>query len=380
MPKFLALVFFVFILFFSTVEAKAQEDSSQAKGTSSGWLERIINLTSINTQKHKLSFYPMVTFSERTGVSGGIIALWNIIPEKSKNQHQTQTVLTPSLLLSTKKMIEAELTADMFFQKWAVRVKTQYLFLPDQFFGIGNQDKEKPYSFFNMNRFLFESDVLRSFSKNWLLGLRIDVNYNQFTKIKGGLLNPSVCGYKGKWANGVGPMIVFDTRDDKIYPSKGILASVSTAFYGKFSKSNYDFILSELNIRYFIPLNTKKSVLAMQGFLSQSTQNTPFFKLPFIGDKHRLRGFSHPYLYMDKNAWFVQGEWRRHIWWRLGGVLFVGAGKVSEKFLQKPFEQTHFVGGGGLRFNVFEDINLRIDVGASSSRDLGVFFTIREAF
>lgn len=378
MKNFLLSTFFLLIFFFSATSSICQTDTVNKQKTSSHLLDRIINLTTIKTPKHKLSFYPMATFSQRTGLSLGLIALWNITPRKKEKQ--TQAILTPSLLLSTKKMIEAELTADIFLKKWAAKIKTQYLFLPDEFFGIGNQYKEKPYSFFNMNRFLFESDILRNITKNWLLGVRIDINYNRFGKIKGDLLNPTIIGYKGKWANGIGPIIVFDTRNDKIYPSKGMLASISTTFYNKFIKSNYDFILSTLNIRYFIPLHTKKSVLALQVFLSQTTQNTPFFKLPFIGDKHRLRGFSHPYLYMDKSAWFVQSEWRRHIWWRLGGVLFLGAGKVSKNLLQKPFEQTHFVAGGGVRFNVFGDINLRVDVGASNNQDLGIFFTIREAF
>lgn len=366
-------------LLFNTI-ANAQDTTKTKKHL----LERIVNLTTIETKRHNVSFYPMATYSQRDGLSGGILSIWSIKPRQKKNGKKqkitTPTILTPSFMMSIKKMIEAELVADVFLKNMMIRIKTKYLFLPDKFFGIGNDTKKKPYSFFNMNKFLFESDMVMNINEYWLTGVRIDVNYNALSKKTGTLLNDSVCGYKGGWTNGIGPIFIFDNRNNKIYPSKGWYVSLSATLYGKLLKSHYSFIKSALDIRHYISLKSKKSIIALQGFLSSTNGDIPFFKLPFIGDKRRLRGFSHPYLYMDRNAWFAQAEWRRHIAWRIGGVLFAGVGKVSNSFLHKPFNNLHFVGGGGLRFNVFSDINLRIDTGISDNGNLGIFFTIREAF
>lgn len=347
-------------------------------------VEEIIDKVTIERGRSTLSFYPMSGYSPRTGFEVGLMPVWRIKPlNEEACEFYRPTTIAPSVKISTKGMYEFEIDALVFTSKrWMYISKFQYLFLPDEFYGIGNQQKDPPYSSYDINRIAFKSDILKGLNASWFLGVRLDINYDEFTSIEGDLLNPSIVGYRGGWANGIGPGLAFDNRDDQLYPTKGWFVLFSAAVYDRLVGSDYSFTTGNLDVRKFISLKSDESILGFQAMINTTSGDVPFYKLSSIGGKRMLRGIAHPYRYIDKHSWFAQAEWRRHIWWRLGGVVFAGAGKVSPKFFQSPFTDLHIVSGGGLRFKVLPDegLNFRIDFGISNHGDTGVYFTIREAF
>lgn len=347
-------------------------------------VEDVIDMITIERGRSTLSFYPMAGYSPRTGFEIGVMPVWRIKPRNAEAcEFYRPTTFAPSFKLSTTGMYEFEVDALAFTSKrWMFISKFQYMFLPDEFYGIGNQEKDPPFATFDINRFLFKSDILKGISASWFVGLRLDINYDEFSNVDGDLLNPSILGYEGGWANGIGPGFAFDNRDDQLYPTKGWFVLFSSAIYDKFIGSDYQFVSSNLDVRKFFSLKGDESILGFQAMINATSGDVPFYKLSSIGGKRMLRGIAHPYRYMDKHSWFVQAEWRKHIWWRLGGVLFAGTGKVSPEFLQTPFSDMHFVAGTGMRFKVLPDegLNFRVDFGMSNHGDSGVYFTIREAF
>ena len=349
-----------------------------------GLVEDALDLVTIEKGRSTYSFYPMAGYSPRTGFEIGMMPVWRIKPKQNElSEFYRPTTIAPSFKVSTKGMYELEFDVLAFTSKrWMFISKFQYLFLPDEFYGIGNQQKEAPFSQYDINRFAFKSDVLKGINDSWFLGVRLDLNYDEFSNFEGDLLNPSVLGYDGGWANGIGPGMAYDSRDDQLYPSKGWFVVFSSAVYGSFMGSEYDFSSSSIDVRRFISLNGDKSILGFQGVVNATVGDVPFYKLASIGGKRMLRGIAHPYRYMDRHSWFAQAEWRKHIWWRLGGVMFVGTGKVSPDFFQSPFSNLHVVSGAGMRFKVLPDegLNFRVDFGISNHGDNGVYFTLREAF
>ena len=349
-----------------------------------GLAEDLIDMVTIEKGRHTLSFYPMAGYSPRTGVEFGLMPVWRIKPkDDAGSKYYRPTTFAPAFQVSTKGMYEVQFDALAFTKnRWMFISKFQYLYLPDEYYGMGNQKKTPPYSSFDINRFALKSDILKGLSDSWFIGLRLDLNYDAFSNIEGELLNPSVTGYDGGWVNGIGPGMAYDTRDDQLYPSKGWFMIFSSTAYGSFSGSDYDFTTTALDVRRFISLDSDKSILGLQAVVNANTGDVPFYKLASIGGKRMLRGIAHPYRYMDKHSWYAQAEWRRHIWWRLGGVVFAGTGKVSPDFFESPLKDLHVVSGAGLRFKVLPDegLNFRIDYGFSNHGDSGVFFTIREAF
>jgi len=380
-----ALVCFSLCLSAQTVEGEASDSTSNSFAEkAAGLVENAIDMVTIERGRTTLSFYPLAGYSPRTGFEIGVMPVWRIKPKSDVEcEFYRPTTFAPSLKVSTKGMYEVEFDALAFTaNRWMFISKFQYMFLPDEFYGIGNQQKDEPFTQYDINRFAFKSDILKGVNERLFFGIRLDLNYDEFSNFEGDLLNPSVLGYEGGWANGIGPGFAFDSRNDQLYPSKGWFVIFSMAAYDKFLGSNYQFTSSSLDVRKFISLKGNESILGFQAMVNATTGDVPFYKLSSIGGKRMLRGIAHPYRYMDKHSWFAQAEWRKHIWWRIGGVLFAGTGKVSPEFFQSPFTDLHVVGGAGFRFKVLPDegLNFRIDFGISNHGDNGVYFTIREAF
>lgn len=76
-----------------------------------------------------------------------------------------------------------------------------------------------------------------------------------------------------------------------------------------------------------------------------------------------------------------QIEYRRELFWRLGGVAYFGAGQVAETFSR--FSKENFLPGGGIgaRFTLAKDshINFRVDYAWGKDSN-GIYIGIVEAF
>ncbi|WP_430813566.1 BamA/TamA family outer membrane protein [Carboxylicivirga sp. RSCT41] len=378
------LMFFCSCLQLLGQEVTVNDSGDVEENGAVGLIEDVIDLVSMEKGRHSLIFYPMAGYSPRQGFHIGVMPVWRIKPAAEiECEYYRPTTIAPSVKFSTTGMYEFELDALGFTKnRWMFISKFQYLYLPDEFYGIGNQVKNPPYSEFEINRFKFKSEILKGLNAKWFVGVSIDINNDDLTNIEGDLLTPDVMGYYGGWANGVGPGFAFDSRNDQLYPSRGWFVLFASSYYSKAFGSDYEFLTTTLDVRKYISLKGNESILAFQTYLSGAEGDVPFYKLSFLGGSRLLRGISHPYRYMDKHVWYAQGEWRKHIWWRLGGVLFAGTGKVSPQFMDAPLKDLHMVMGGGLRFKVLPDegLNFRIDFGRSNHGDTGVYFTIREAF
>lgn len=370
-------------LFLFLIKAESQEDTSKVNilEWGVGLAEDVLDMVTWEKGHHVISVYPAVGYSPRTGIEVGVMPVWRIgSHDKTLNR---PTTLASSFQVSTKGMYEAKLDLVSYWRNnWTLWSKLQYLFLPDEFYGIGNGQKSKPYSQYDLNSFVFSSDLAKGLNENWFVGVRLDINRNKHNNIEGDLLSDDVVGVSGGWANGIGPVLMFDVRNDVLYPSKGWLVIASSLYYKSYLASEYDFNLNSIDIRKYLSVVDDKSVLAFQGVFNTSSGNVPFYKMPSVGGKSNLRGIPHPYKYIDKNSWFTQVEWRQKVWWRLGAAAYGGAGRVMPSLNSSWFSSLHAVAGVGLRFQALPEdgLNFRIDYGFSNHNEKALFFTIREAF
>lgn len=352
--------------------------------------ERLLGLLAYETPHYTLAAYPMLGYSERTGIEIGVTPVLRFNSRrKNDNGFHRPSTIAPSFQFSTKGMYEVETDVVLFTRhNWCVNVKAQFLYLPDTFFGLGNVDKLDDNASFDSYKYTLGGDVLRGITDRFFVGLQYDVNYHQFENIRNPENNPmaqldgSVVGFRGGWSNGIGPVVRFDSRNDVVYPSRGWYAAASHLQYGTILGSDYQFGNTMVDVRRFFPLDGTSQVLALQGYFNSEYGNAPFYKLSAVGGKRLMRGIGHPYKYLARNAWFVQAEYRRHLWWRLGAVAFSGVGNVFERFNSCAFEKMHVMAGGGLRFRALpkEALNIRFDFGVTNRGDHAIFFTIREAF
>jgi len=368
-------------LFLAKIES--QEDTSKVNilEWGVGLADDVLDMVTWQKGHHVISVYPAVGYSPRTGIELGLMPVWRM---GSRNKGLNRpTTLASSFQVSTKGMYEAKLDLVSYWgNNWTLWSKLQYLFLPDEFYGIGNGQKSKPYSQYDLNSFVFSSDLAKGINEKWFVGVRLDINRNKHNNISGELLSDDIVGSSGGWVNGIGPVLMFDVRNDVLYPSKGWLVITSSLFYKSYLGSEYDFNLNSLDVRKYLSVVEDKSVLAFQGVFSASSGNVPFYKMPSVGGKNNLRGVPHPYKYIDKNSWFTQVEWRQKVWWRIGVAAFSGVGCVMPSLKSSWFSNLHAVAGVGLRFQALPEngLNFRIDYGFSNHNERALFFTIREAF
>ena len=86
--------------------------------------------------------------------------------------------------------------------------------------------------------------------------------------------------------------------------------------------------------------------------------------------------------YRDKNAGFLQAEYRVPLFWRIGAVGFADMGNVGPEIKDVNLEHFKYSYGGGLRFalNQSEKLNLRLDYGLAKGHSQGFYLQLGEAF
>jgi outer membrane protein insertion porin family len=96
------------------------------------------------------------------------------------------------------------------------------------------------------------------------------------------------------FTSSIRPGLTFDTRDNRLFPTKGVYVSASTEFAGKYLGSENEFIRHKLTGRFYYPvfwsfvlkLNTEFGHVT-----SPSQDGVPIFARFFLGGIYDLRGF-----------------------------------------------------------------------------------------
>lgn len=113
-----------------------------------------------------------------------------------------------------------------------------------------------------------------------------------------------------------------------------------------------------------------------------SGDNIPFYKLQKVGGDKRLRGIENSRLYLDKQSFWMQAEYRRKLFWRFGGTAFVGFGDVAPGLGKFNFGELKYVAGLGGRFQAMKDeqLNIRLDAGIGRGGQYAFYLSVKEAF
>jgi outer membrane protein assembly factor BamA len=137
-----------------------------------------------------------------------------------------------------------------------------------------------------------------------------------------------------------------------------------------------------LDLQQYIPFFNRRRVLALHGKSVLTNRDTnkvvPFYMQPALGGSDDLRGFR-AFRFYDRNMLVVNGEYRWEVFSGLDMALFVDAGKVFARRSQWNFHDMEVDEGFGFRFNVRNDVFLRIDTGFSHE-GCQVWFKFNKAF
>jgi len=246
------------------------------------------------------------------------------------------------------------------------------------FFGAG--EREVPAENYSVNFPRIRLNAFRRVRPNVYAGLRYEYEKYDVTKVDpDGLLTTDVVpGGLGSLISGAGVGLLYDTRDNVFYPSKGVFADFSYLGHGSGTGSAFSYNRYVADVSSYHSLN-KRVVLAVNYVVSLTGGTAPFNAMSALGSGKKLRGY-YEARFRDENAALLQTELRVNVWKRLSAVVFGGIGVLGNSQQLLRFDAPKAAGGAGLRVRINDDrLNIRADYGIGNG-STGLYLTIGEAF
>ncbi len=348
-----------------------------------------IDTTQVKPDEKKVQFtaYPAVYYSPETKFGFGFVGFLVIKdPKKQQSEYYRPTSISPYFLYTLNNQILTAFDIDYYFKNGMnLNTKIRYYNFPDFFYGLGNDTDPDVNEQYTNEYFRLDGRLLKPIDSKWFAGIRYYFQQNSLYDFdeNGRLGHGDFIGEDGGWSNGLGLSFLMDTRNSTLYPTSGWMNRLEISVFGKYLGSDYDYVSYLLDLRKYWKIKNEKNVLAWQGYLNlTSGTNIPFYNLPRIGGDEKLRGIANASLYIDRQAWYTQVEYRRDLFWRFGAVLFAGIGDVGDTFADFELDKMKYVVGLGGRFQALknERFNIRLDMGLARYGQTAFYLSVREAF
>jgi outer membrane protein assembly factor BamA len=173
--------------------------------------------------------------------------------------------------------------------------------------------------------------------------------------------------YQSNFLNG-GGFVQYDWRDHPGGPRYGGNYIAEFSDYSDIRRESYSFNELHLEAQQYIPFFNRRRVIALRGRViatdPHGSNRVPFYLQPTLGGSDDLRGYR-SFRFYDNNSAVLNAEYRWEVFSGLDMALFFDAGQVFDKWQQINLRRLDTDYGFGFRFNVGNDVFLRIDTGFS---------------
>ncbi|MGQ1890953.1 BamA/TamA family outer membrane protein [Thermophagus sp. OGC60D27] len=357
------------------MDEKSYEDSTTL-GTVAGLGEMVLDWVTWEKSNLVFTVYPSLSASSRNGFVYGLAPTFkwssSLLPGKANT-------VTVNIETSTKGIFQLQMEHDWYFEeRWMTSGEAYFTGRQDRFW---MRDGNDPL-YFDRKEWCLNWELLYKLTPSLWVGAGASFTHNRFSN----LIVPDFSiydfyGSEGGQVIGFGPKAVLDTRERTISPQTGSWIQLAPSFIGVAGFGDYQYFRATVDARHYRQVKRDKTTLAFQALFDYAGNHVPFYELPQLGGKERLRGIGHPLRETGNAIWLMRAELRQHLWWRVGTVLFAGIGEAAQNF-QKPLENTLSSVGAGLRFRMLPDdpLNVRLDFGISSLGTTGFFVSLKEAF
>jgi hypothetical protein len=337
------------------------------------------------TKRRNFLIAPQFDRGPETGILTGIYYLQLY---KNKKDSATRTSNTETFLSFTqKKQYIAEFNETILFkkEKYILRGTTMFTRYNEFFFGIGNNIDLHNRDNIEFNLFQTTQRFTRVLAKKIFAGIQYQYyqTYNIGTPensiLKAYAAKGIAVGANGSQTSGVGPVFLYDTRDNVIYTRTGSYLDISALFVRDIFGSNHEFTNVTMDARKFFKFY-KNDVICFQGLFNYNVGDVPFKQLALMGSDILMRGY---YMgsYRDKIMLCGQVEARIPVWRFIGIVLFAAAGQVQPDIHSLNWDDVKVTYGFGLRFMFIkhERVNIGGDLGFGKNTN-ALYFGSGESF
>jgi hypothetical protein len=336
-------------------QVSAQESGASAGETVSGPKKGL-----------NISWFPVIFYTPETKLAGGGGFMMTYRPEHGHPTDRPQSCPVVVYYTSRSQAVFA-MEPELYFanQGWKFKTEVAYQRVPDSFWGVGNDTPDEAEEEYTVEEVSFQPRVLRRIHSHLFMGFEFDFKRTALLEVQeGGLLHQrAIVGHAGGIRSGVGPVIVWDRRDNIFCPWGGSWYQFYATYYRDWLGSDFNFDLYGMDLRYYYAPKCPH-VLAFQLCACSRSGNVPFNKLAQVGQ--RLRGIVAG-RFQDRFMAMTQAEYRFPLMGRFGGAVFLGVGDVADGYEEFSTSNLKVAGGAGIRIGLIpeEKVNLRLDIGYS---------------
>lgn len=368
--------FFIGLLIFSSASAQ----------TKYRWLNKLHPDSLIN-RNIKLVPIPLFGVSPETGIKlGASLDYFFNTTEKDTSQKARDSYAWLQFLVTTRKQVSIEPQWQIFTpdEKWVFRGSGGYLDYNEYVWGFGNTTlSEKSYADIYYSRLFLRTRFLKNLGNQIFFGPQQNFSHTYKIRQTGAADTVILKGIEGEFGsviNGIGPNLVYDTRDNVLSPSSGWYGEFVATFHTKGLGSSYNYNEYLFDIRHYISLK-KETVLGFQALATLTKGIIPWRELPKLGGGMIMRGMVLG-RYRDNQMLAFQSEFRTPLNKFLKLAFFAAAGNIATSTNQFSLNDTKITAGTGLRIllNKKKKVYGRIDYGRTIGGGGGLYFKLGEAF
>lgn len=343
-----------------------------------------------STRKSSFVVLPVLTSAPETGIEFGGTGLLSFYTDTARNSNTRVSNIYGYASATTKGQTHFSINSSYWEPQnlYHYSASISFINFPFNFYGIGNNTSKANADLVDEKRFKVNFNAEKLVTKNLYAGFVLGgFNYNYSDNTPTGIFNTEtqIQDRKGGASVFVGPSLIFDSRNNNTYTTKGvIITSYCNVMHGILANNSYSGAFFNIEYSQFFLL-TKKLVLGLdvqeQSLIGGSS---PFYLLPALGSDEMMRGYYNG-RYRDRNFIAGQTELRYRLCDRIAVVGFLGTGEVSHTSFSLNTLKPNY--GGGLRyfFDTEKGLSIRADYGlgqkpAGEPRESGFYVALGEAF
>ncbi len=337
-----------------------------------------------DSTKLKLGVLPSAFYTKETRLGfGGIFCSYFDAGKHSDNNKRSSTQSYLFYTLNKQFSFENDYRLWLRNNKYYLTGSVDFCRFPEFFYGITNSSIEADRVMIAFDMVRVQAKNLRQIKGNLYGGIyyQFQFLYNQDVSLtrKVAAMHELIPGGMGYCASGVGPILIYDKRDNPLNPAKGAYMETSLQFFDKLIGSEHKFTSYILDLRKYNTL-FKSLIWNSNFYVHLNSGEVPYRMLAAIGGPRFLRGYYRG-RFRDNNMFVLQQEVRLPVFGPIGVATFAGIGSVAHSLSAFSMNEMHYNYGLGLRIKVNkkENTNLRIDYGITKD-SRGIYVVFAEAF
>ncbi len=332
--------------------------------------------------RRRIQPLPAIGSSPESGLQYGATVLTVWTPPAARRARPS--LLTTTILRSVKAQTRVILEAERWSANNARRLAGNFAWqkFPLPYFGIGDTASELAEQVYTPRGIELGASVQQRIYGSWYAtaGVRhIDQSITPDTI--GDLQLGVLPGSRGARVSEAIVGAISDSRDHILAPTSGNLLTLNVTRAAAGAFSDFTYTRWRVDARRYQPI-TGEHVLAGQVLMLGVQGTAPFDQLALVGGGDIMRGYTRG-RYRDRWMLAAQTEYRTPVRYRVGAVMFAGAGVVSPTFGDLFTDRVLLPSyGAGVRFQLDarQRSAVRVDYGRGRDGASGLYVGFNQAF